>query len=703
MKKNRLLFLLPLLASFVLTSCDMLSNLNFNGPRKKSSQEDSEVLDDSDDYSMPSSSSSKSSSKSSGRTSSSSSKSSSSAHQHEWADWIVVNEATCTTYGMKKRECTICGQIQTDSIPAYGHDFGEMTYSIEPTCTSSGVGQRECSRCHETLSEIVPARGHDWNEWDIINYPTCTTDGSGRHTCRVCGAYEQQVILAYGHSYDENDVNWTSQPTCTQDGVGYVRCNRCNEQVTVSIPALGHNQLLLDYRSPQSGTANTRVYRCQRCGETTLSFGADALSTESKKTLVEEWNGEGEIGYRFWGRPIGNAVQLDENGNADQNEHTPVFDPNEKGSYFEIIFNLSAQQAAALGQCFLYCDAKPADYMNQNGLDFWANNKDFTDWTPGLYLEGDRYGQLITDYRYRLYVDNQPVDFDPGIKAPVPSGNPRGEYVMPYIFNLHTGINKFSLHMAGGYRSLFYNFTFRPLEHPHTHTYDAWAGDNDYHWRVCSSADCFAAEGTQYNKAAHTFTDTVVTSYPTHSSYGTGTKTCTVCGKTVEVVIPKIAHDWVEGEPLQNFDETPKNTIPLTCSCGKIGAKMNTSDYSDCEFGSDSDRQPDNLRPSSNRAIVYNIVVGKAGNYSISIGAKCKTNATVKMSQRQISVRVNGVDATVTDWGELKASEIGLNAETLVQLELVPNVALVEGVNQISITVATYRLYYGGDLVIEEN
>ena len=558
MKKNRLLFLLPLLASFVLTSCDMLSNLNFNGPRKKSS-EDSEVLDDSDDYSMPSSSSNKSSSKSSGRTSSSS-RSSSSAHQHEWTDWIVVNEATCTTYGMEKRECTICGQIQTNSIPAYGHDFGEMMTSIEPTCTSSGAATRECVRCHESEYVVIPPRGHEWGEWDISSQATCTTDGVGRRTCSVCGIYEQQIIPAYGHSYNENDVNWTSQPTCTEDGVGYVRCNRCNEQVTVNIPALGHNQSLLDYRSPQSGFADTRVYRCSRCGKATLSFGTDALSNESKRTLfAEDWYEDG-LGYRFFGHSIGNAVALDENGNVDSENHEPVFNPNIKGDFFEIIFNLTSQQASALGQCMLYCDARPADWMAQNKIDFWAAREGDTEWYRGFYIEGEKYGQEITDYRYKLYVDNQPVEFDPGIKVPVPSGNPRDEYVMPYVFNLHSGINKFSLHMAGGYKSIFYNFTFRPLDNPHTHTFDVWDGDDDYHWKVCTSPNCFAAEGTQYSKGAHTFGDRYDVVETTCGQAGSYKQQCTICGYVKTVTVANTPHTLGEA------GEKIGDAVPYQCT-----------------------------------------------------------------------------------------------------------------------------------------
>ena len=74
-------------------------------------------------------------------------------------------------------------------------------------------------------------------------------------------------------------------------------------------------------------------------------------------------------------------------------------------------------------------------------------------------------GKRVKDYRYVLYVDGNVKEFDSDIKVPVAgrgTNTVRKEYVMPYTFNLHEGENTIRLHMAGGYRSTFYNFTFRP-------------------------------------------------------------------------------------------------------------------------------------------------------------------------------------------------------------------------------------------------
>ncbi|MBR5750349.1 MAG: hypothetical protein IKX82_01705, partial [Bacilli bacterium] len=79
-------------------------------------------------------------------------------------------------------------------------------------------------------------------------------------------------------------------------------------------------------------------------------------------------------------------------------------------------------------------------------------------------------GKAITDARYILYVDDEVKAFESIDDIPCPvqgssTNHTRTEYVMPYTFtSLKVGQNKISLRMAGGYRSTFYNFTFRSVE-----------------------------------------------------------------------------------------------------------------------------------------------------------------------------------------------------------------------------------------------
>ena len=349
------------------------------------------------------------------------------------------------------------------------HDFGEPYDVVAATCENAGSQKVKCKICNKEVTQTLQALGHDWVDDEAGSVaPTCTEAGSKNQTCSRCGQKQEGVVIdALGHDYGEwMDVEGKAA-TCETAGEQKRVCSRCGDEDTQEIPALGHKfELVGDPTDPEPGKATVRIYSCANgCGQTSLGFKANEVSEASKSHLVI--NDEG--GARFWGRPIGNAVALDDNGTADQNDHEPVFDPTETGDFFEYVFDLTKEQADALATCRCYCDAKPADYLNENGLDFWAAGSG-EEWTPGMYIdynpdtEENEVGTVISDYRYILYVDDVVQSFDESIQVPVGRGNPRGEYVMPFTFHLHEGENKISLRMAGGYRSVFYNFIFRAVE-----------------------------------------------------------------------------------------------------------------------------------------------------------------------------------------------------------------------------------------------
>ncbi|MBR6921300.1 MAG: leucine-rich repeat protein [Clostridia bacterium] len=44
---------------------------------------------------------------------------------HSFGEWNIIKEASCTEDGEKQRTCAVCGETETDTIPAEGHDYGE--------------------------------------------------------------------------------------------------------------------------------------------------------------------------------------------------------------------------------------------------------------------------------------------------------------------------------------------------------------------------------------------------------------------------------------------------------------------------------------------------------------------------------------------------------------------------------------------------
>ena len=383
--------------------------------------------------------------------------------KHTFGDPTDVVPATCTATGSQKVKCTVCGAEVTQTLPMIDHTWGEWEVTAEADCTNAGSRKHTCSVCQTEETETIPANGHTFGEWETVSEATCDKDGSRKHTCSVCGAEETETVEALGHDL---------------------------ELVGGETPA-------------PAGEATVRLYRCKRCGETSLGFSADEPSEASLPHLMK---GDHD-GMRFFGRPIGNAMALTADGTSvNQQNNECVYCSTETGDFFEYVFTLNADQAATLASARLYCDARPANYLSG---DFWAYNRSADDWTPGYYIDGAddhvqkdattgevvmvkdhaqatknedgswtegveldtqvKMGARIEDYRYILYVDGQPVDFDADTSVPVKGSQQnmqRAEYVLPYTFNLHEGKNTISLRMAGGYRSEFYNFIFRPYVAP---------------------------------------------------------------------------------------------------------------------------------------------------------------------------------------------------------------------------------------------
>ena len=441
--------------------------------------------------------------------------------KHTWGDWEVVQAATCTVDGSQKRTCSVCGKEETKVIKA-AHKFGEWETVTASTCAVKGSAKRVCTVCqYEETKELdlvdhtyaKDAEGNDVVVWS--QEADCDNAGAGIKTCTVCGHEEAVSTQALGHNFKKDaegnvEFTWTVAPTCEKAGVGTKHCERCGKDIDATedeAKALGHDiEAVGGETTPTDGTAAVRLYHCKRCDQTYMGFLANEVTNESKEHVyfepetVEEGQ---EQGARFKGRPIGNALALDAQGTSvNQQNGECVYCSTETGDFIEYAFRLNAEQAATLATCRMYCDAQPASYLN--GTDFWAYGRSNDEWTPGFYIDGGderfetnedgtfqmvkdharagfdsqpgaeletevKLGKRIEDYRYVLYVDDVVQDFDPDTANPTHGSNQnmqREEFVLPYTFHLHEGLNKIKFVMAGGYRSLFYKCIFRPYVAP---------------------------------------------------------------------------------------------------------------------------------------------------------------------------------------------------------------------------------------------
>ena len=248
-----------------------------------------------------------------------------SCHVHEFGEWSVVYEETCTTDGLKQHTCTTCGETESESIPA-AHELTRRS-GKEATCTEGGYNAYYvCSGCDYSTYEYIAPIGHLFVTYESNEDATCTQDGTKTAKCKRCDAEDTVTDegTALGHAMGratcteaascqrEGCEHTEGEPlghleishkakasTCTESGWNeYVTCQRCDYSTKETIPALGHN--FVNYASNGDATCTadgTKTAKCERCTQTdtqtdeSSSLGHDmseASCTEAAKCKRED-------------------------------------------------------------------------------------------------------------------------------------------------------------------------------------------------------------------------------------------------------------------------------------------------------------------------------------------------------------------------------------------------------------------------------
>ena len=149
-------------------------------------------------------------------------------HAHVWG------AATCT----KPQTCSVCGATTGSAL---GHKY-VGTVITTPTCTSDGITRYTCSLCGSSYEETTAATGHSWNAptyvWTTYNQCVAT------RTCKNDSTHPQTSTATYAAGHITSDI--TTAPTCTESGVRTYTATfpdswAGTSTTTETVAASGHN------------------------------------------------------------------------------------------------------------------------------------------------------------------------------------------------------------------------------------------------------------------------------------------------------------------------------------------------------------------------------------------------------------------------------------------------------------------------------
>lgn len=138
-------------------------------------------------------------------------------------------EADCTTPAYTRYECSLCGKYyrvysEAEEDAATGHDWGDWTVDREPTCSQEGKKTHTCGDCGDVETVKIPtsAASHVFVEQSRVS-STCTVAGSATYKCKFCIATETRDLPLAAH--DLNTVTGN-------DGWTHSDCKDCEYTVS---------------------------------------------------------------------------------------------------------------------------------------------------------------------------------------------------------------------------------------------------------------------------------------------------------------------------------------------------------------------------------------------------------------------------------------------------------------------------------------
>lgn len=193
-------------------------------------------------------------------------------HVHDFGDWAIAVDATCTEPGTMKRECRVpgCEEYETSTIAPKNHEYGDWVVSQEVTCTTDGEKYQECTRpgCGHRNTQTIEHHGHEYGEEKYgYNFDThwrkCTKCGQketaapheynpGETVCKKCGWDTSLDVLAFALNGDGQSYKVTGFKDKNQPSAKIIIPDEFNDMPVTEVDEFAFTTGYLDHFSPLS-------------------------------------------------------------------------------------------------------------------------------------------------------------------------------------------------------------------------------------------------------------------------------------------------------------------------------------------------------------------------------------------------------------------------------------------------------------------
>ena len=215
-------------------------------------------------------------------------------HIHEFDESKIIQDATCTTEGIKEYKCNGCSETKQETIQKLEHIY--ETTTVKATCAEAGVKTKKCKLCDYIVEEEIIEKLEHTVVVDKEVAATCSKYGLGIGShCSECGEViqAQQQLAKKAHEYINNNCKKCGilKPTeglkfqLSDDGTSYILVGRgTSDDNIISIPKT-YNGL------PVSAIADKVFYGNYQLQSVTipdsiLSIGKEAFSQCRKLTEI---------------------------------------------------------------------------------------------------------------------------------------------------------------------------------------------------------------------------------------------------------------------------------------------------------------------------------------------------------------------------------------------------------------------------------